>query len=99
MQVMFAFDGYGRGEYPDHSKFQPEDLRSPDIVVEALNRQKLDTTEDFQGKVQSALTIDPGQGLLRLAAFSVSGWRESFEAGSWRDWDRWERCLRGGRDS
>ena len=58
MRVMFAFSGSGKGEYPDHSKFQPDDLRSPDVVVEALNRQKLDATEDFQGKIRAALTIE-----------------------------------------
>jgi hypothetical protein len=58
MRMTFAFSGYGKGEYPDHSKFQPDDLRAPDMIAEALKRQRLDATEDFQGKVQSALTIE-----------------------------------------
>ena len=58
MRVTFASSGYGKGEYPDHSKFQPDDLRAPDIIAEALKRQRLDATGDFQGKVQSALTIE-----------------------------------------
>jgi ElaB/YqjD/DUF883 family membrane-anchored ribosome-binding protein len=58
MRVAFAFNGYGKGEYPDHSKFQPDDVRAPDVVVEALKRQGLDTTGDFQGKVRAALTIE-----------------------------------------
>jgi hypothetical protein len=58
MRVTFAFSGYGRGEYPDHSKFQPDDVRAPDIIVDALKLQGLETTEDFQGKVRAALTIE-----------------------------------------
>jgi hypothetical protein len=58
MRVIFGFNGYGRGEYPDHSKFQPDDVLAPDIIVEALKRQGLETTEDFQGKVRAALTIE-----------------------------------------
>jgi hypothetical protein len=58
MRVTFAFSGYGRGEYPDHSKFQPDDVRAPDIIVEALKRQGLEITESFQGKVRAALTIE-----------------------------------------
>jgi|CZKI01.1.fsa_nt_gi hypothetical protein len=58
MRVTFAFSGYGRGEYPDHSKFQPDDVRAPDIIVEALKQQGLETTDDFQGKVRAALTIE-----------------------------------------
>ena len=63
MRVTFAFSGSGKGEYPDHSKFQPDDLRAPDIIVEALKRQGLDATKGFQGKIQSALTIE---GLIPL---------------------------------
>ncbi len=58
MRVIFAFSGYGRGEYPDHSKFQPDDLRAPDIIAAALERQGLETTENFQGKVRAALTVE-----------------------------------------
>jgi len=58
MRVGFAFNGYGKGEYPDHSKFQPDDVRAPDVIVEALKRQGLDTTGDFQGRVRAALTIE-----------------------------------------
>src|ERR1700677_3484638 len=31
MRVTFAFSGYGKGEYPDHSKFEPDDMLAPDI--------------------------------------------------------------------
>ena len=57
-RVVFSFAGYERGEYPDHSKFQPNDMGAPDIVTEALKRQGLDTTEESQGRVRAALTIE-----------------------------------------
>ncbi|MFZ5494485.1 MAG: hypothetical protein ACOZE5_03995 [Verrucomicrobiota bacterium] len=57
-RVVFSFPGYARSEYPDHSKFQADDLRAPDIVSEALKRQGLDTTEAVQAKVRAALSIE-----------------------------------------
>lgn len=57
-RVTFSFSGYAKGEYPDHSKFQPDDLRAPDIVAEALKRQGLDASNDLQSKVRAALTIE-----------------------------------------
>jgi hypothetical protein len=58
MRVSFAFKSFARGEYPDHSKFQPDDLRAPDVVAAALKRQGLDASEDFQGKIRAALTVE-----------------------------------------
>ncbi len=58
MRVSFGFKSFGKGEYPDHSKFQPDDLRAPDVIVAALKRQGLETTEDFQGKIRAALTVE-----------------------------------------
>jgi hypothetical protein len=58
MRVFFAFEGFGKSEYPDHSKFQPDDLRAPDVIAEALKRLGLDTTDDMQTKVQGALNIE-----------------------------------------
>jgi ElaB/YqjD/DUF883 family membrane-anchored ribosome-binding protein len=58
MRTSFAFSGIAKGEYPDHSKFQPDDLRAPDLVIEALNRQKLDASEEFHSKIRAALTIE-----------------------------------------
>ena len=58
MRTTFAFRGIEKGEYPDHSKFQPDDLRAPDIVIAALNRQKLDASEESQSKIRAALTIE-----------------------------------------
>jgi hypothetical protein len=58
MRITFAFSGYGRGEYPDHSKFQPDDVRAPDIVADALTRQGLDGAETFASRIRSAMTIE-----------------------------------------
>lgn len=58
MRVAFAFTGYARGEYPDHSKFQPDDIRSPDIISEALKKQGLENGEGFASKVRAALTVE-----------------------------------------
>ena len=57
-RVVFSFPGFEKGEYPDHSKFQPDDLRAPDIIAEALRRQGLDTTSEFQGQIRGALGIE-----------------------------------------
>ena len=57
-RVVFSFPGFEKGEYPDKSKFQPDDLRSPEIVAEALKREGLDTTQEVQSKVRAALSIE-----------------------------------------
>ena len=57
-RVVFSFPGFERGEYPDKSKFQPDDLRAPSIVAEAVRRQGLDTSSDFQSKIRGALSIE-----------------------------------------
>ncbi len=58
MRVAFAFDGYEKGQYPDGSKFESDDLRAPDVIVEALKKQGLQADEQFQSKVRAAITID-----------------------------------------
>lgn len=57
-RVVFSFSGYERGEYPDRSKFQADDLRAPEIISEALKRQGLDASEGFQSQVRAALSIE-----------------------------------------
>ena len=57
-RVVFSFSGFERGEYPDKSKFQADDLRSPEIVTEALKRKGLEATEAIQSKVRAALSIE-----------------------------------------
>lgn len=57
-RVVFAFPGFDRGEYPDKSKFQIDDLRSPSTVAEAIRRQQLDLSKDFQSTIRGALNIE-----------------------------------------
>ena len=60
-RVVFSFSGFEKGEYPDKSKFQADDLRSPDIITEALKQKGIEATEVIQSKVRSALSI---QGII-----------------------------------
>lgn len=57
-RVVFSFPGFEKGEYPDKSKFSLDDIRSPEIIAEALKRKGLDATEETQGKVRAALSIE-----------------------------------------
>jgi hypothetical protein len=57
-RLVFSFPGFEKGEYPDKSKFSPDDLRSPEVVAEALQRKGLDTTEQTQSKIRAALSIE-----------------------------------------
>lgn len=56
-RVVFSFPGFEKGEYPDKSKFFPDDLRSPEIIAEALQRKGLEATDDMQAKVRASLGI------------------------------------------
>lgn len=57
-RVVLSFPGFERGEYPDHSKFQPDDLRAPAIVAEAIRRRGLDSSSAFQSKIRGAIGIE-----------------------------------------
>jgi hypothetical protein len=57
-RLSFSFPGFERGEYPDHSKFQVDDIRSPVIVGEALKRQGIPADENSQSEVRGALSIE-----------------------------------------
>lgn len=57
-RIVFAFPGFERGEYPDKSKFSPDDVRSPEIVAEALKRKGIEATDEVQAKVRAALSIE-----------------------------------------
>jgi ElaB/YqjD/DUF883 family membrane-anchored ribosome-binding protein len=57
-RIVFSFTGFERGEYPDHSKFQADDLRAPAVVAEALRRQSLDTSSEFQSKIRGAISVE-----------------------------------------
>lgn len=56
-RVVFSFPGFERGQYPDKSEFQPDDLRAPAIIADALRRQNLDASSEFQAKVRSSLSV------------------------------------------
>lgn len=57
-KVVFSFPGSDKGEYPDRSVFQADDLRSPAVVGEALKRQGLPATDDLQSKIRAAVSIE-----------------------------------------
>ncbi len=57
-RMVFSFTGIEKGQYPDKSKFQSDDLRAPGLIAEALSRQKLDSSEEFQSRIRGALTIE-----------------------------------------
>jgi hypothetical protein len=57
-RVAFSFSGFEKGLYPDQSKFQVDDLRAPDNILEALRGMELDTSEKFQSQIRAALTIE-----------------------------------------
>ena len=57
-RVAFSFPGFERGQYPDKSKFQADDLRSPAVVDEALKRLGFDTSSDFQSRIRGGLSIE-----------------------------------------
>jgi len=56
-RVVFSFPGIERGEYPDKSKFHADDLRSPEIIVEALQRQQLDP-QKWQSQIRASISIE-----------------------------------------
>jgi hypothetical protein len=60
-RVVFSFPGFEKGEYPDKSKFQADDLRSPEIIAEALVRKGVTATEAIQGKVRAGISV---QGII-----------------------------------
>jgi hypothetical protein len=57
-RLVFGFPGYEKGEYPDHSKFQPDDVRAPAIIATALQRQGLNTSTEFQAAVRGAIGFE-----------------------------------------
>ena len=57
-RVVFSFSGLEKGEYPNGSAFDPEDLRAPEVIAEALKRQQLETTENLQNQIRAALSVE-----------------------------------------
>jgi hypothetical protein len=60
-RVVFSFPGFEKGEYPDKSKFQVDDLRSPEIIAEALKRKGFATNAAVQSNVRAGISV---QGLI-----------------------------------
>lgn len=57
-RLVFSFAGFEEGEYPDKSKFSPDDVRSPEIIAEALKRKGLEASNDVQASVRGALNVE-----------------------------------------
>ena len=56
-RVVFSFAGFEKGEYPDKSKFSPDDLRAPDSIAEALKRKGLEA-KVTQTQIRAALSVE-----------------------------------------
>jgi ElaB/YqjD/DUF883 family membrane-anchored ribosome-binding protein len=57
-RIVFSFQGFDRGEYPDHSKFSADDLRAPDIVGTAIKGLSLPGGDELQTMVRGGLSIE-----------------------------------------
>lgn len=60
-RVVFSFTGFEKSEYPDKSKFQADDLRSPEIIAEAIKRKGFAANEAVQSKVRAGISV---QGII-----------------------------------
>ena len=56
--VRLSFAGLERGEYPDTSRFQPDDLRRSNLLQAALLKQGLATSPEMITTVQNALSVE-----------------------------------------
>ena len=58
LRVTFGFPGFEHGTYPNGSKFQPDDVRAPDVVNEAIKRLgPQGETSDLATKIRGAIGI------------------------------------------
>jgi hypothetical protein len=58
LRVTFGFPGFERGTYPNGTKFQPEDIRAPDVINEAVKRLTLvGQPSELATKVRGAMGI------------------------------------------
>ncbi|HEU5079596.1 MAG TPA: hypothetical protein VFT72_10290 [Opitutaceae bacterium] len=60
-RVTFSFPGLAKGLYPDKSKFNPDDLRAPDVVLDALNRLNVSNADRILGTIRSGVSV---QGII-----------------------------------
>jgi len=57
-RAVFSFEGAEHSEYPDKSRFSPEDLRTPDIIYNSLLHLQLEKDSSLQGVIRGALNIE-----------------------------------------
>ena len=58
LRVTFGFPGFERGTYPNGAKFQPDDIRAPDVVNEAIKRLGIQgMTPDLASKIRGAIGV------------------------------------------
>ncbi len=58
LRVTFGFPGFERGMYPNDTKFQPDDIRAPDVINEAINRLGIKSREaDFASRIRGSIGI------------------------------------------
>ncbi len=58
LRVTFGFPGFERGTYPNGTKFQPDDVRAPDIVNEAVKRLGIQPeTSSLPSRIRGAIGI------------------------------------------
>ena len=57
-RVVFSFPGYAKGQYPDGSKFSPDDVAATDVIADAIKRVGFDQSSDFQTRIRSALSVE-----------------------------------------
>lgn len=58
LRVTFGFPGFEDGTYPNGTKFQPDDVRAPDVVNEAIKRHGLRVEDtDLASKIRGAISI------------------------------------------
>ena len=58
LRVTFGFPGFERGTYPNGTKFQPDDVRAPDVVNEAIKRLGIQNgATSLSSKIRGAIGI------------------------------------------
>ena len=58
LRVTFSFPGAEKGTYPNGTKFQPDDVRAPDVINDALKRLGIaDETGELATKLRGAITV------------------------------------------
>ncbi len=56
VRVVFTFPGVEKSEYPDHSKFSPNDVSAPEVVLAALQHLRL--ASDLQDRIRGAISVE-----------------------------------------